>query len=73
VEKRLKTKIRRLYDIVNIFKSIGLIQKVRVENNKPGYKWLGIEGIIEYIDKEISTKVDTTYKQEEKYCHPIII
>jgi len=58
VEKRLKTKIRRLYDIVNIFKSVGLIQKVRLENNKPAYKWLGIQGILNYIDKHISKKIE---------------
>ena len=34
---KLKTKIRRLYDIANVFKSIGIIKKVKLFNNKPGY------------------------------------
>ena len=37
-----KTKIRRLYDISNVFKSIGIINKVKIENNKPAYEWVGI-------------------------------
>lgn len=34
---RLKTKVRRLYDIANVFKSIGLVRKVRLTNQKPCY------------------------------------
>jgi len=41
-EKRLKTKVRRLYDIANIFKSMGMIKKVKTLNGKPAYKWEGI-------------------------------
>ncbi|XP_021936967.1 transcription factor E2F8-like isoform X2 [Zootermopsis nevadensis] len=41
---RLKTKVRRLYDIANIFTSVGLICKVPgVESNvrKPAFKYIG--------------------------------
>lgn len=37
----IKTKIRRLYDIVNVFKSLGLIQKTHAPTKKPGFIWLG--------------------------------
>lgn len=37
-----KTKIRRLYDIVNVFKSIGLVQKVPLLGKKSGFEWMGI-------------------------------
>lgn len=37
----VKTKIRRLYDIVNVFKSIGLVEKASMPNKKPGFQWLG--------------------------------
>jgi hypothetical protein len=36
-----KTKIRRLYDIVNVFKCIGLVDKVKISGCKPAYAWLG--------------------------------
>ena len=42
---KLKTKIRRLYDIANVFKSIGIIRKIKLNNNKPGYEWVGISGL----------------------------
>jgi transcription factor E2F7/8 len=37
----IKTKIRRLYDIVNVFRSLGLIKKTHVPSKKPGFIWLG--------------------------------
>lgn len=37
----VKTKIRRLYDIVNVFKSLGLVQKMHIPSKKPGFEWLG--------------------------------
>ena len=41
-EDILKTKIRRLYDIVNVFKSLGLVKKISLGTKKPGFKWLGV-------------------------------
>ena len=41
-EEFLKTKIRRLYDIVNVFKSLNLVRKISLGTKKPGFKWLGI-------------------------------
>jgi transcription factor E2F7/8 len=36
-EAAIKTKIRRLYDIINVFKSLGLVRKICLDNKKPGF------------------------------------
>lgn len=39
---KLKTKVRRLYDIANILSSLQLIEKTHMaENRKPAFRWLG--------------------------------
>lgn len=38
---KLKTKVRRLYDIANILSSLHLIEKVQTTSRKPAFKWLG--------------------------------
>ena len=43
--EKLKTKIRRLYDIANVFKSLGLLQKVTLLTKKPGFEWIGVSGL----------------------------
>ncbi len=35
--QKLKTKVRRLYDIANVFKSLGLVKKTYLPNRKPGF------------------------------------
>ncbi|XP_058186464.1 E2F transcription factor-like E2FF isoform X3 [Rhododendron vialii] len=38
-------KVRRLYDIANVFSSINLIEKTHhPESRKPAFRWLGLEG-----------------------------
>lgn len=47
-----KTKVRRLYDIVNVFKCLGFIKKVKACKNlggKPVYQWQGCERLEEVI------------------------
>nr|GEU68654.1 E2F transcription factor-like E2FF isoform X1 [Tanacetum cinerariifolium] len=40
-----KTKVRRLYDIANVFQSMDLLEKIRhPENGKPAFRWLGVNG-----------------------------
>ena len=39
---KLKTKVRRLYDIANILTSLNLIEKTQLVDKKPAFKWLGI-------------------------------
>lgn len=46
----IKTKIRRLYDIINVFKSIGIVQKVRLQNKKPAFEWAGIKNLQVIVD-----------------------
>jgi transcription factor E2F7/8 len=44
--QKLKTKIRRLYDIANVLQSIGLIEKTNhTHNKKPAFRWVGIHGV----------------------------
>ena len=42
---KLKTKIRRLYDIANVYKSLGILKKVTLSNKKPGFEWIGVSGL----------------------------
>lgn len=51
-QQHLKTRVRRLYDIANVFKSIGLVSKVKLENNKPGYAWEGMDNIYKIVRSE---------------------
>ncbi|XP_057769471.1 E2F transcription factor-like E2FE isoform X2 [Salvia miltiorrhiza] len=39
----MRTKVRRLYDIANVFSSMGLIEKVRdPESGKPAFRWTSV-------------------------------
>jgi transcription factor E2F7/8 len=40
-EASVRTKIRRLYDIINVFRSLGLVKKTSLPSKKPGYEWAG--------------------------------
>ena len=41
---KLKTKVRRLYDIANVLVSLQLIEKVHVDSRKPAFRWVGAAG-----------------------------
>ncbi|XP_010550096.1 PREDICTED: E2F transcription factor-like E2FF [Tarenaya hassleriana] len=42
----MRTKVRRLYDIANVFSSMNLIEKTHIpETRKPAYRWLGWKGM----------------------------
>lgn len=49
-ENKIKTKIRRLYDIANVFKSLGLIKKTLTDHKKPAFSWLGTPGLDEFVE-----------------------
>lgn len=52
--QKLKTKIRRLYDIANVLQSIGLIEKTNhTYNKKPAFRWIGINGVHAFV-KELA-------------------
>jgi transcription factor E2F7/8 len=42
-EASIRTKIRRLYDIINVFRSVGLVKKASLPSKKSGYQWAGTE------------------------------
>lgn len=51
---KLKTKVRRLYDIANVLTSLNLIAKVHMKpSRKPGFQWLGIENICLHSEQAI--------------------
>lgn len=59
-EQKLKTKIRRLYDIANVLQSIGLIEKCHALNSKkPAFKWIGLQGTIDSVNelKEMNLEI----------------
>jgi transcription factor E2F7/8 len=65
-EQKLKTKIRRLYDIANVLQSIGLIEKCHALNSKkPAFKWVGLHGVITQVNelKELNLKYIKLKKQ----------
>ena len=41
---KLKTKVRRLYDIANVFLALGIIKKAYLQTRKPAFSWVGLEG-----------------------------
>ena len=50
--QKLKTKIRRLYDIANVLQSIGLIEKTNhTHNKKPAFRWVGIHGVHAFMQE----------------------
>lgn len=48
----VKTKIRRLYDIINVFRSLGLVRKTSLPSKKPGYEWAGTQYLQHIIIKK---------------------
>jgi len=50
-DHKIKTKIRRLYDIANVFSSLGLIKKINLDTKKPAFKWIGINGLDEFVQE----------------------
>ena len=46
-----KNKIRRLYDIVNVFKSLGLIEKITNSSGKSVFRFRGVTGLRSNVKK----------------------
>eukprot|EP00826_Nyctotherus_ovalis_P059053 TRINITY_DN817_c0_g1_i6.p2 TRINITY_DN817_c0_g1~~TRINITY_DN817_c0_g1_i6.p2 ORF type:complete len:205 (+),score=22.08 TRINITY_DN817_c0_g1_i6:654-1268(+) len=49
---KMKTKIRRLYDIANVLQALNLIEKILVHNNKTGFRWLGYKGFLTFLQHQ---------------------
>ncbi|XP_030269649.1 transcription factor E2F8 [Sparus aurata] len=57
-KNKFKTKVRRLYDIANVLRSLKLIEKVHVtaeRGRKPAFEWVGPEEFPQVKDLEDST------------------
>ncbi|KAK2853681.1 hypothetical protein Q5P01_006342 [Channa striata] len=57
-KNKFKTKVRRLYDIANVLRSLKLIEKVHVteeRGRKPAFEWVGPEEFPEVKDVKSST------------------
>uniref|UniRef100_A0AAQ6ING8 Transcription factor E2F8 n=1 Tax=Anabas testudineus TaxID=64144 RepID=A0AAQ6ING8_ANATE len=57
-KNKFKTKVRRLYDIANVLRSLKLIEKVHVteeRGRKPAFEWVGPEEFPQIKDLESST------------------
>mmetsp|Transcript_5234 Transcript_5234/g.5997 ORF Transcript_5234/g.5997 Transcript_5234/m.5997 type:complete len:160 (+) Transcript_5234:544-1023(+) len=48
-ESKLKTKVRRLYDIANVLAALNLIEKTSLDTRKPAFKWVGEQGLQVFI------------------------
>jgi len=49
-QNKIKTRIRRLYDIANVFKSIGIIKKTQKDiQNKHGFEYMGYQGLDAFL------------------------
>jgi len=65
-ENKIKTKIRRLYDIANVFSALGLIKKTCLEESrKPAFQWIGLHGLDRFI-KRLHASQDEKEIFEEK-------
>lgn len=50
-ESKLKTKVRRLYDIANVLVALNLIEKTSLDTRKPAFKWVGETGLKRFMEK----------------------
>ena len=50
-----------MYDIANVFKSLGLIKKTSLtDTKKPAFCWVGINGLDQFAEKIINEKGNST-------------
>lgn len=50
--EKIKTKVRRLYDIANVLQTLRLIEKTLLPTRKPAFKWLGSQGFYAHFEAE---------------------
>ena len=73
--QKLKTKVRRLYDIANVLQSIGLIEKTNsTVNKKPAFRWIGIHGVHDFV-KELSEerKASGNHIEQGQSNHEMVV
>ncbi|XP_044077786.1 transcription factor E2F8 isoform X2 [Siniperca chuatsi] len=67
-KNKFKTKVRRLYDIANVLRSLKLIDKVHVteeRGRKPAFEWVGPQEFPQVKDLESSTSECPSKKKSE--------
>jgi len=72
--QKLKTKIRRLYDIANVLQSIGLIEKCHISmtSKKPAFKWTGLQSTINFVHElKQQSLIFNMSKQNSRYSGQI--
>jgi transcription factor E2F7/8 len=70
-ENKIKTKVRRLYDIANVFTALGLIKKTCLEDSrKPAFQWIGLAGLERFI-KRLHASQDEREIFEEKFSREV--
>ncbi|XP_040895038.1 transcription factor E2F8 isoform X2 [Toxotes jaculatrix] len=65
-KNKFKTKVRRLYDIANVLRSLKLIEKVHVteeRGRKPAFEWVGLVEFPQVKDLELPTSESPSKKK----------
>jgi hypothetical protein len=69
-ESKLKTKVRRLYDIANVLWVLKVIKKTLLTNGKPAFEWVGQSGMRDF-SMEIENDASSTRESIQKSLIPI--
>eukprot|EP00826_Nyctotherus_ovalis_P008535 TRINITY_DN12213_c0_g1_i1.p1 TRINITY_DN12213_c0_g1~~TRINITY_DN12213_c0_g1_i1.p1 ORF type:complete len:191 (+),score=31.50 TRINITY_DN12213_c0_g1_i1:512-1084(+) len=65
--EKIKTKVRRLYDIANVLQTLHLIEKTLLPTRKPAFKWLGYQGFYAHFEAErAAAECDLKGEQTQK-------
>ena len=48
----LQTERRRIYDIVNVYKSIGLVRNINLTGKKSGFEWMGTDRLLQIVESK---------------------
>ncbi|XP_051918416.1 transcription factor E2F8 [Hippocampus zosterae] len=74
-KNKFKTKVRRLYDIANVLRSLKLIEKVHVTEDrgkKPAFKWVGPNGPPQVKDVTSGASMCPPSKTKVLECRPSV-
>lgn len=72
-DSKLKTKVRRLYDIANVLCVLKVIKKTLLHTGKPAFQWVGKSGVEEFCTEiENDEVMDQEPSISSKSCSPIM-
>lgn len=73
---KFKTKVRRLYDITNVFKALGLVKKTTTVDKKVAIEWLGLNGFEKFASEQYKfcnqTYIDYNQKVSNNNCNEFL-